>query len=301
MENVYTDQLLNINSIRRFLARRESIFLFLVLTFAVTILLVVFGQPTAITDFTTQQTALSPLGQIAITFTSGFVTLLLSRIVLCLVIRHNKDLQPAALMIWIISELVLCISVMSLVLWALSGAGKVQLAPLVGSIVLGYIGVLSVPCVVTYLIYRLHESDNEIRRLRRENRTGTAAQPPQDTTVNFYGKGGKLAFSTKLDKLLYVEAADNYVNIHYVNSGKEDTFILLNTLKNIEKHFSLSSLIRCHRCYIVNAENVKLMRKESSGLVLELNYCQKVIPVSKSFAEPITRYFAYNTNLPMPE
>ncbi len=301
MKDTYTDQLLNINSIQRFLARKESIFLFLVLTFAITILLVVFGQPTAITVFTTQQTALSPIGQIAITFTTGFVTLALSRIALSLVIRHSKDIQPAALLIWIIGELVLCISVMSLVLWALSGAGKVALAPLVGSIVLGYIGVLSVPCVVTYLIYRLHESDNEIKRLRQENQSGVVGQTAQDTTINFYGKGGKLAFSTKLDKLLYVEAADNYVNIHYVNSGKEDTFILLNTLKNIEKNFSLSSLIRCHRCYIVNAENVKLMRKENSGLVLELNYCQKVIPVSKSFAEAITHYFAYNTNFPMPE
>jgi len=301
MEKTYTDQLLNINSIRRFLSRRESIFLFLVLTFAVTILLVVFGQPTAITDFTTQQTSISPLGRIAITFTTGFVSLLLSRIILSLVLRRHKELQPAALLIWIIGELVFCTAVMSLVLWAISGAGRVQLAPLVGSIVLGYIGVLSVPCVVTYLIYRLHESDQEIRRLRREKQMGTTGQTNLDTTINFYGKGGKLAFSTKLENLLYVEAADNYVNIHYINSGKEDTFILLNTLKNIEKHFSHSSLIRCHRCYIVNAENVKLMRKENTGMVLELNECQKVIPVSKSFAEPITRYFAYNTNMTMPE
>ena len=35
--------------------------------------------------------------------------------------------------------------------------------------------------------------------------------------------------------LQYIEAADNYVNIHYVNAGKEETFILLNSMKNIEK------------------------------------------------------------------
>jgi DNA-binding LytR/AlgR family response regulator len=69
----------------------------------------------------------------------------------------------------------------------------------------------------------------------------------------------------------------------------------------MEKYFSNTCLIRCHRGYIVNAENVKLMRKESTGLMLEINLSTKVIPVSKSYAEPITQYFALNTSTPLPE
>ena len=300
MNDKYIDQALNITSIRGFLLRRESIFLFLALTCAFTILLVVFGQPTSLTEYTEQLTRLSPLGQISITFTAGFFLLLVSRAMLYLVAR-NRQPQPLAIVVWAFSELVLCVSVMSLVLWAISGGGHVDLASLVGTLVLGQVGVLLMPAVVSYLIYRLHEDQQEIQRLRQTIATqGVSTAQQQDAVINFYAKSGKLAFSTKMSRLLYIEGADNYVNIHYINTDKEDTFILYNTLKNIEKTYSNTSLMRCHRCFMVNVENVRLMRKESTGLQLEMNQCQKVIPVSKSFAEPITRHFASNTNLSIP-
>lgn len=300
MSKAYTDQTLNIASIRSFFFRRESIFLFLALTLAFAILLVVFGQPTSLTGYTDQHTSISHLGQISITFVSGYMLLLLNRWVMYFVGRRH-DVQTLILAVWVVGEMVFCVSVMSLVLWALSGAGKLQLAPLVGTLVLGYIGVLLMPTVVSFLIFRIHEEEKEIQRLRQALQAQEASpQQQQDSVVNFHAKGGRLAFSTKLNSLLYVEAADNYANIHYVNGGKEDTFILHNTLKNIEKLTASTSLLRCHRCFMVNVENVRLMRKEAGGLVLELNQTQKVIPVSKSFAEPVTRYFAYNTNMPLP-
>ena len=151
MNDKYTDQTINIPSIRRFLLRRESIFLFLALTLVFAILLVVFGQPTSLTELTVQHSQLSRLGQISITFVSGYSLLVVSRIAIGLVgSKHN--IQPLALLVWVVSEMILCVSVMALVLWALSGGGRVQLAALVGSLVLGFIGILLMPYVVTFLI-----------------------------------------------------------------------------------------------------------------------------------------------------
>ncbi len=300
MNGNYTDQTLNIGSIQHFFTRRESILLFLALTGVMAVLLVVFGNPTSLTSFTEQHTRLSLLGQIAICFTSCYGTLILSRLIMYFVGRKNT-IQPAALVIWIIMETILCVSVMALVLWALSGGGKVLLSSLVGLLVLGFIGTLIVPYVITYLIFRLHETHEELLRLRNiTDQQELAPQLTTDRNINFFAKGGRLAFTTKTSNLLYLESADNYVNIHYINSDHEDTFLLHNTLKNTERMLSGTSLIRCHRGYMVNVENVKLMRKESSGLVLELNQCAKIIPVSKSFADPVTQYFAYNTNMPLP-
>lgn len=300
MNELYTDQPLNLASIRRFMTRFESVLLFLSLALVFAVLLVVFGQPTSLIEYTAQQSRLSPLGQITISFISGFGVLLLSRGILFLVGRgHNPTL--AAMLIWVVVELIVCVSVMTLVLWGLSGGGTLQLAPLVGALVLGTIGVLLVPAVVTYLVSRLHETRSEVHRLLQL----LAVQDPQqhqnaDASVNFFAKGGRLAFSTRMGNILYIEAADNYVNIHYLNGEKEETFILFNSMKNIEKSFTGTSLMRCHRGYMVNADNVRLMRKEALGLVLEINHSAKTIPVSKSFAEPITQYFAYNTNMPLP-
>ena len=300
MNSNYIDQPLNLTSIRRFLTRHESILLFLSLTLVVAVLLVVFGQPTSILNYFDQRSSLTPLGQITISFISGFGVLLLSRLVLFLVGR-KRDLAPAAMVIWIVAELILCVSVMALVLWGLCGGGAVDLTPLVGALVLGTIGVLLVPTVVTYLIRRLREAQGEVMRLRQllGHQDGQAKQAA-DASVIFFAKGGRLAFSTRMGNILYIEAADNYVNIHYVNGEKEETFILFNSMKNIEKSFAGTSLMRCHRGYMVNADNVRLMRKEALGLVLEINHCAKTIPVSKSFAEPVTQYFAYNTNMTLP-
>lgn len=282
------------------MTRFESVLLFLSLALVFAVLLVVFGQPTSLIEYTAQQSRLSPLGQITISFISGFGVLLLSRGILFLVGRgHNPTL--AAMLIWVVVELIVCVSVMTLVLWGLSGGGTLQLASLVGALVLGTIGVLLVPAVVSYLVSRLHETRSEVHRLLQL----LAVQDPQqhqnaDASVNFFAKGGRLAFSTRMGNILYIEAADNYVNIHYLNGEKEETFILFNSMKNIEKSFTGTSLMRCHRGYMVNADNVRLMRKEALGLVLEINHSAKTIPVSKSFAEPITQYFAYNTNMPLP-
>ncbi len=301
MNKEYIDQTLNIDSLRRFLTRHESVFLFLALTLAFTVLLVVFGQPTSMTAFTSQQTSLSPLGQVAIGLTTGFASLCFSRIMLFL-INRGHELPTAACAIWLIAELILCVSVMTLVLWAVGGAGPVELSSLVADLVLGFASILLIPYIITYLIFRLHEDKQEILRLRQElMRQDPAQQAGAEAKINFYDKGKRLAFSTKRGNILFIEAADNYVNIHYLNDGKEDTFILHNSLKEMEKYFSNTCLIRCHRGYIVNAENVKLMRKESTGLMLEINLSTKVIPVSKSYAEPITQYFALNTSTPLPE
>lgn len=300
MNNVYTDQPLNFATIRRFLTRFESILLFLSLTLVVAVLLVVFGQPTSILGYFEQQSSLTPLGQITISFISGFGVLALSRVLLSLVGRKH-DLSPAAMVIWIVAELIVCVSVIALVLWGLCGGGTVDLASLVGALVLGMAGVLLVPTVVTYLIRRLREAQDEVVRLRQltGHQDGQAKQAAE-ASVNFFAKGGRLAFSTRMGNILYIEAADNYVNIHYLNGEKEETFILFNSMKNIEKSFAGTSLMRCHRGYMVNADNVRLMRKEALGLVLEINHCAKTIPVSKSFAEPVTQYFAYNTNMTLP-
>lgn len=295
-----TDQLLNPTSIRHFLTRTEYIFLFLILTGVMTVLLVVFGQPTSLTGYTEQLTRLTPLGQIALCFTSGFVTLILSRTILFFVNRSHK-MTPGGLAVWIFSELIICVSVITLVLWALGGGGAIHLASVVGTVVLGFVGLLLIPSVITYLICRLHETSDELIRIRQIlNQQGPNLPSPSDSNVNFYAKGGRLALSTKMSNILFIEAADNYCNIHYLNGEKEDTFILFNSMKNIEKTFVGTSLMRCHRGYMVNVENVKLMRKDGSGLLLELDKSDKVVSVSKSFSGALTQYFANNTRMPLP-
>jgi DNA-binding LytR/AlgR family response regulator len=100
--------------------------------------------------------------------------------------------------------------------------------------------------------------------------------------------------SLRAEDLLYLKSADNYVYIYYLNSKKEIVnYLLRNTLKNIEENIANINLIRCHRFYMVNSKNVKLLRKAKDGLLLELDTempCE--IPVSKTYLSAVSEFFA---------
>lgn len=135
-----------------------------------------------------------------------------------------------------------------------------------------------------------HENDSLHRRLQHQEEGALGLLGEQN--VNFYDKGGRLSLSTKLSNVLFIESADNYANIHYINDGKEDTFILHSSLKDIERDYADLGLLRCHRGYMVNAHNVKLMRKDKTGLLLELNQSARTLPVSKSYSSSVARFFS---------
>lgn len=254
------------------------------------VILVVFVQPVGILDYTSRNTTLSPLAVVALMAAGGYAMVALSRGVLVLVSRR-KELSLFWLIMWMSIELILCVAVTVIMAWSISGGGKVRLAPLAADVLLGNVTVFLIPNVITYQAFRLKEMRVELVSLRRKFTTD-AQVVPSDQSINFYDKGGRLSFSTRIANVLYIEAADNYTNIHYINEEKEDTFILHNSLKDLEKEYSGIGLLRCHRGYMVNVMNVKLMRKEKGSFVLELASTSKAIPVSKSYAAAVTKHFS---------
>ena len=95
-----SDPTLNIMTICRYLSRGSSIFLFLAFSLLFAVVLVVFIQPVGVLAHTAQMSSLSPLAQMALITIAGYLTVLISRVILCLVARHTT-LSPMAYGIWI--------------------------------------------------------------------------------------------------------------------------------------------------------------------------------------------------------
>lgn len=111
--------------------------------------------------------------------------------------------------------------------------------------------------------------------------------------IPFYDEKGILRFSIKTENLLFIESAENYVNICYLNKGKISKYLLRDTLKKIEEKFSGTEIVRCHRSYIVNFEKVKVIKKEKDGLMLELdNPSVSDIPVSRTYVNSVMQTFS---------
>lgn len=288
-----TDQSLNAALICRFLTNRSAISIFLVLGLLLAVVIVVFLQPVGLLGNTTQTSSISPLSQVALMTVAGYLTVVFSRWILYAVSRH-KELSLSSLAIWLSVELLLCVSAAVFTLWLVSGGGPLRLGPLAGDILLGNIGVFLVPNIISFQEFRIHELKSKLRQSAVLQQTFQPTTHLPDQHINFYEKGGRLALTTRCSNVLYIEAADNYANIHYIIDGKEDTFILHNSLKDIEKDCLAMGLLRCHRGYMVNVDNVKLMRKERGNLLLEIKQTTRTIPVSKSYSSSVIRYFSTN-------
>ena len=111
---------------------------------------------------------------------------------------------------------------------------------------------------------------------------------PQPDKYNFYDEKGELKLSVSPELVYYLDAADNYVQIHYLNAGKLEKLLIRNSLKNIEWRFKDKGLVRCHRSYVVNLNLVKLFRRQEGELFLDFGDERlPAIPVSKSYGEGV--------------
>jgi hypothetical protein len=155
--------------------------------------------------------------------------------------------------------------------------------------------VLLLPYSVLWLYFSWMDKKEQIERLAE----GKSLSLNTRKMIPFYDDKGVLKFSVKKENLLYLESAENYVSICYINKDKVSKYLLRDTLKKIEETFSGSEIIRCHRSYMVNFEKVKVIRRDSDGLKLGFdNPLVADIPVSKTYIDPVMDTFSkYNQSM----
>ena len=88
-----------------------------------------------------------------------------------------------------------------------------------------------------------------------------------------------------------MESTDNYVTVHTLEKAKVKKIMLRNTMKRLEKELEGTLIQRCHRSYMVNFENIKLVKLISTNLYIYLDSPEEIrIPVSKSYAEHVHEF-----------
>jgi len=149
--------------------------------------------------------------------------------------------------------------------------------------------VLLLPYSVSWLYFSWRDKKEQIERLADSPATSDNSR----NMIPFYDDKGILKFSVMRENLLYLESAENYVNICYLNKGKVSKYLLRDTLKKMEESFAGTEIVRCHRSYIVNFEKVKVIRKDKDGLKLEFdNPSMTDIPVSKTYVNTVMQTFS---------
>ncbi len=94
---------------------------------------------------------------------------------------------------------------------------------------------------------------------------------------------GKQIFEKPVSDILYIASEGNYLNVAFTEDGILKTTLIRNTLKTAEDATDDTTLMRCHRAFIVNLKYIKHVTGNSQGYNLSLHHTDTLIPVSRSF------------------
>ncbi|PWU04696.1 MAG: hypothetical protein C5B52_01060 [Bacteroidetes bacterium] len=111
--------------------------------------------------------------------------------------------------------------------------------------------------------------------------------------IEIISSNEKENFSLYIDDLLFIESADNYVKIIYLDKGSIQQKVIRNSLRNLEEQLSkYSAIYRCHRTYLVNLQKVIHASGNAQGIKLHLEGTNELIPVSRSLTQEIKQKIA---------
>lgn len=153
--------------------------------------------------------------------------------------------------------------------------------------------ILLIPYIISITAFTLQDRNERLRQI--EDDYDKAIQQHADTKgiISFYDERGELQLSVAKGNLLYIESADNYINVWYMKSNLPKKLMLRNTLKRTAELLSETNVMRCHRGFMVNMEQVKVLRREKENFFLELGIEGiKDIPVSKTYGDAVMKWLS---------
>lgn len=84
------------------------------------------------------------------------------------------------------------------------------------------------------------------------------------------------------DQLIYLEAADNYVTVYFLENEAVRKAILRSTLKTQETSLAaIPTLFRAHKSYLINCNHIECVSGNAQGYKLHLKGITASIPVSR--------------------
>ena len=199
-----------------------------------------------------------------------FAVMIISRVLL-MAIHRSLELGWWKLFLWELSELLVMSMFMALYL-TLMYQGAHTYFYIVGQCLFS----LLIICMYPYIIFDVafaYSGKLEENTLQ------------DDSLVRFVDSTQKLKLMIASSAVLYVEANENYVHVHYVEAEKQKDYPLRASMKSLEALMQKYGLIRCQRSYYINPQHVKVLRRDKEGMIsAELDVPnQKPIPVSPRY------------------
>ena len=216
----------------------------------------------------------------AVVVLAGMVVIILTRIGM-FILKKNHEIT-LALYIWIVALEIILLGGFYTALEVFILKDKRSPLLLIFNALQNTSLILLIPYALTILFFAWNDIKRKLEQVLQQFRD------PSDIFIPIKDEKGVLRVTLKSMNILYLESNDNYVNVYYLDNEKIKTFLIRNSLKQMEKGFKDYPIYRCHRSYSVNIKNVKMIRKAKKGYELIINTPkEECLPVSKSYEKKI--------------
>lgn len=149
--------------------------------------------------------------------------------------------------------------------------------------------ILVFPFLIMFMYATIQDKKEEIRLLQlniAENEV-----KPDIPMVHLYDHSGALKISAAQDDIFYIMSQDNYVSIHYLIGDTMNSYLLRSSTMEVEEALKGTSIIRCHRSYLVNLNHVKMLHHSSGKAAIMLSdKTGTEIPVSRKYYKELRQY-----------
>jgi hypothetical protein len=224
------------------------------------------------------------------------VVTLISRLSMLLV-RSKHQINYTGFIIWELLEGLAIAMFCTLFVWLMDNRTMLYMELLPKLFIITF-SILVFPYVIIALLAEIKDRDIRLAKDKvtiEKYATGQIGR--EDSTLPFLDDKKSLKLAVTANAILYIEAADNYVNICYLNNDKLVRFPLRSSMRSIEQICEANNIVRCHRSYYVNLRKVRAIQKGQDGLFAELTYAAAPhIPVSVTYSETVTGKFSTLTN-----
>src|SRR4030042_5371269 len=148
-------------------------------------------------------------------------------------------------------------------------------------------------CLVPPVTLRLYDankglaSKNESLVLERKTIQKQIEKYEEDIlnkSIEFISETSAENITLLIAEVIFIQSADNYVELTYADGGNIRKTLIRNTLKNIELQIKpYSNFIRCHRTCIVNMHYIEKLNQDYSSHWITIKGYQERIPVSRQY------------------
>ena len=224
----------------------------------------------------------------------GTFFLACSRTAMTLCVRRLRHFAMWAYLLWLFLEIVVIAAFHTYLSFFVVRTTSYSLEYIFGKSLLITFIALAVPYTIVDLMLILQDTRRRIMLTKSDTVESDDEVLPEHTEIiNLMDNNGNLKLSVKLDNLYYIKAEDNYINVFYQRNGAIATYMLRCKMKTIEDNcVDSSSLMRCHRSFIVNIDKVSVLHNEADGFILDFEReGLDSIPVSKTYANKVLDAF----------